>query len=132
MEEVQKEKKMLKPRFIRGSIYIADLGNDCKTGEQIGRRPVLVIQNDKANQIKPTIVVATITTNMPNKLTPVHVMLSAKKYERINNDCVIQLDQIKTISKSRVQIPLPLQKLDQEDMKLVDKGLLFSLGMSID
>lgn len=124
------EKKILKPRFIRGGVYIADLGKDAKTGEQIGKRPVLVIQNDKANKIKPTLIVATITTNVPSKLHPVHVKLTPDKYNRINVESIVQLDQLKTISKDRINIPLPLEVLSKEDMKLVDSGLIFSIGIS--
>lgn len=124
-------KKLLPPKFKKGSIYIADLGQDAKTGEQIGKRPVLVIQNDVANKIKPTIIVATITSSFPNKLHPVHVKLTPEKYKRIDVESVVQLDQLKTISKERIDIPLPLETLDKEDMQLVDKALLYSLGMSL-
>lgn len=129
--EKEKQKKLLPPKFIRGGVYIADLGVDAKTGEQIGKRPVVVIQNDKANKIKPTLVVATVTTTFPKKLHPVHIKLTPEKYKRISVDSVVQLDQIKTISKDRINIPLPLEVLTKEDMKLIDSGILYSLGISI-
>lgn len=125
-----KEKKMLPPNFTRGGVYIADLGKDKVTGEQMGVRPVVVIQNNLANKVKPTIVVAICTTNIPDTLHPVHVKLTLDSYKRLKSDCVVLLDQVRTISKDRIRIPLPLERLNQEDMKNLDHGLLFSLGLN--
>lgn len=131
MNTEKKQGKMLKPRYLRGSIYIADLGRDGKSGEQIGVRPVLILQNDVSNKKKPSLVVATITSDIPDKVCRYYIKLTAEKYERIKVDSIIQLDQIKTISKDRIRVPLPLVSLDKDDIKRVDEALLYSLGISI-
>lgn len=48
-------------KIIRGEIYIADFDSVIGS-EQVGERPVLVIQNNKDNRYSPTVIVLAITS----------------------------------------------------------------------
>lgn len=60
----------------RGDIYYADLGGFEQSvgSEQTGKRPVLIIQNDKGNIHSPTTIVAILTTKIKRHL-PTHVVI---------------------------------------------------------
>ncbi|MFI3225895.1 MAG: type II toxin-antitoxin system PemK/MazF family toxin [Clostridia bacterium] len=82
----------------RGEIYYANL-DPVVGSEQGGVRPTVILQNDIGNYYSPTVIVATITSRQKCPLpTHVHIGevigLTAKSY--------IQLEQVKTIDKSRV------------------------------
>ncbi len=49
--------------YKRGDIYFADLGQGVGS-EQMGYRPVVIIQNDIGNKHSPTVVVAAITSKV--------------------------------------------------------------------
>lgn len=117
--------------FKRGQIYIASLGRDIVGSEQAGKRPVLVIQNDIGNKYSPTVIVAMISTKIPRKSQRTHVLLKKADYAGLDKDCVVMLEQIKTISKQRIEVPVPIATLDKEGLNRVDKAILLSLGMSL-
>lgn len=81
----------------RGQIWTANLGSG-EGSEQMGFRPVLIIQNDVGNKYSPTIIVATITDNRKRKM-PTHVDIDTSC--GLKKDSVILLEQIRTISKTR-------------------------------
>ena len=117
--------------FKRGQIYIATLGTDTVGSEQSGRRPVLVIQNDIGNKYSTTMVVAMISTKIPKKNQPTHVHLKKDEIEGLSKDCIVMLEQVKTISKERIEVPIPVATLNRDEMKTVNKAILLSLGMSV-
>ena len=49
--------------YKRGDIYFADLGQGVGS-EQMGYRPVVIIQNDVGNKHSPTVIVAAITSKV--------------------------------------------------------------------
>lgn len=116
--------------FRRGQIYIASLGREVIGSEQAGKRPVLIIQNDIGNKYSSTMVVAMISTKIPRKKQRTHVLLKKDDYEGLDKDCVIMTEQIKTISKERIQIPIPIDTLKREDIKRLDATLLLSIGIT--
>lgn len=109
----------------RGSIYIADL-NPVVGSEQGGKRPVLVIQNDKGNTYSPTVIVAAITSHIEKAKLPTHVELSAEKHG-VETDSVILLEQIRTIDKCR--LGPKVTELDKLTMMRVDEALKISLDL---
>ena len=117
--------------FKRGEIYIATLGRDVLGSEQAGKRPVLIIQNDVGNKYSPTLVVVMLSTKMPKKCLCTHVYLNKEEYIGLNQNCIVMTEQIKTISKERLEVPFPVAKLDRKAMSKVENAILVSLGIAI-
>ena len=108
----------------RGEIYWADMGK-YEGSEQGGRRPVLVIQNDKGNECSPTVICAAISSKKKHYL-PVHVLIDAEAHGLLI-DSVVLLEQIRTMNKQRLSYKIGC--LSDEEMKKVDKALKISLGV---
>ena len=86
--------------YCRGDIYCAKL-DPVVGSEQGGIRPVIVIQNDTGNKHAPTLIVATVTTRIHKKANmPTHFVI----YDNpaFKEASVVQLEQIRTIDKSRI------------------------------
>ena len=111
--------------YRRGDIYYADM-KPYVGSEQGGIRPVVVIQNNQGNYYAPTIIVATITSRADKKLgQPTHFLI--KKNAALTKPSVVQLEQLFTIDKHRVQ--RYLGKLTQRELRLVDQALTVSLSL---
>lgn len=111
--------------MLRGQIYYADLGRNTGS-EQSGMRPVLIIQNDIGNKYSPTVIVASLTSQITKAKLPTHIPVSAAKYG-LEKDSVILMEQIRTIDKKRLKGFVG--KLDEFMMKRVDTATMISLGM---
>lgn len=117
--------------FKRGQIYIASLGRDAVGSEQCGKRPVLIIQNDIGNKYSPTMVVAMLSTKMPRKHQRTHVHLKKDECIGLDKDCVVMTEQLKTISKERIEIKSPIATISSADMKAVENAILLSIGITM-
>ncbi len=85
------------PKFLE--IWMADLGE--KSGSvQSGRRPVLIISNDKNNVYSSVVNIMPMTTKMNKRNLPCHVELY--NYERfgLNAPSTIMVEQLTSIDKS--------------------------------
>ena len=70
--------------------------------EQGGTRPVVVLQNNVGNRYAPTLIVATVTSRTEKKkYQPTHVLIAHNT--AFEKPSVVQLEQIFTIDKSRIQ-----------------------------
>lgn len=117
--------EILKQEYLRGDIYMADLGKTTGS-EQGGIRPVLIIQNNVGNRFSPTVVVATMTSKQHKNPLPTHVDIKAEEYDNLLKDSVILAEQVATIDKSKL-----LRKVDtinSDDMLKVETAILISLG----
>lgn len=109
----------------RGEIYLADLSPTIGS-EQGGRRPVLVLQNNIGNYYSPTTIVASITSNIRYKrVLPTHVLIEAR--DKLDNDSLILLEQVRTIDKRR--LIRRLGNLKSDELKKVDICLGISIGV---
>ncbi len=111
----------------RGDLFWVDL-NPTKGSEQAGRRPVLVIQNDIANEAAPTVIIAPLTTKSFTKHYPFNVHVP-KGVAGLNEHSTILLSQIRTIDKSRLDRKighLPPAYLEQ-----VNHAIKISLGLLV-
>lgn len=83
----------------RGDIFYADL--DQGTGsEQNGRRPVVILQNNKGNRYSTTTIAAMITSARKKSL-PTHVWVR-KEDSGLKEDSIVLLEQIQTLDKKRL------------------------------
>ena len=110
--------------YKRGDIYIANL-NPFKGSEQGGKRPVIVLQNDKGNLYGPTLIVAPITSKLYKTQLPTHYML--KDVKGLPEESLVLLEQIKTIDKRRVISYVG--KVSKEQMEDIDRQIRVSLGI---
>ena len=117
--------KMNKDAMVyRGEIYFADL-DPVEGSEQGGRRPVLIIQNDIGNRYAPTTIISPITSQAKKYKYPTHVHI--KNIEGIDNSSIVMLEQIRTISKDRLEFKMG--KLNQRMMQKVNMAIHISLGI---
>lgn len=110
----------------RGDIYWVDFGMPSGS-EQGGRRPALIIQNDIGNKTSRTTIIAAITSTKYNIKYPFHVQISAKE-SGLSNDSTIKLEQIRTISNSRLSSLIG--KLSFKKMLEVDEAIRASFGLT--
>ena len=108
----------------RGDIYYVNL-SPVVGSEQGGMRPVVIIQNDIGNRHSPTVIVASLTSQIQKAKMPTHVEVD-KSYGLPKNS-VILCEQIRTIDKSRLMNKVG--QLDASKMKRVDHAIAISLGM---
>lgn len=86
--------------FSRGEIYYTDFG-DGVGSEQKGYRPAVIISNDIGNKHSTTVIIAAIITQRPDKAKlPTHVYVGTET--GLDNSSIILLEQIRTISKGRL------------------------------
>lgn len=79
----------------RGNIFMCDLGYGYQS-EQGGRRPCIVMSNDKANTFSPVITVVPLTTKNKKKL-PTHCEINATGFKSI-----ALCEQVTSISKDKL------------------------------
>ena len=113
-------------KYLRGDIYFADMEPHVGS-EQGGMRPVVVLQNDVGNRYAPTLIVATVTSRTEKKkYQPAHVLIDHNTaFEKTS---VVQLEQIFTIDKSRVQ--RFLGRLTQPEMYQIEEAISSSLNLN--
>lgn len=110
----------------KGQIYYADL-SPVVGSEQGGYRPVLIIQNDIGNKHSPTTIVAIITTRATKAKLPTHIWLPLTSYVGLKYESMVELEQIRTIDKSRLKEYVGT--IDHQTQSAVDVALKISLGI---
>ncbi|MBR0126732.1 MAG: type II toxin-antitoxin system PemK/MazF family toxin [Firmicutes bacterium] len=110
----------------RGEVYTADLSGSIGH-EQTGNRPVIVIQNDRANQNSETVIVACITSKEQARrfITHVTIRLAEGQFSKFSR---VMLEQIRTIDKRRILNRVG--QADESSMKVLDSVLAYSLGLT--
>ena len=113
-------------KYLRGDIYYADMEPHIGS-EQGGTRPVVVLQNDVGNRYAPTLIVATVTSRTEKKrYQPTHVLIAHNT--AFEKPSVVQLEQIFTIDKSRIQ--RFLGQTTRREMRRIEEALLNSLEIN--
>lgn len=86
----------------RGDVVIVNL-DGAKDHEKQGIRPAVIISNEIMNESSNNIIVAPMTSAVHKKrLLPSHVLIVASEYSGLNRDSVVQLEDVRSISKNRV------------------------------
>lgn len=111
----------------RSDIVLVDL-NPTKGSEQRGRRPAVIIQNDKGNRYAPTTILAPMTTSYdPNKIAPYEVELRAGR-EDVDRDSAVLLNQIRTVDVNE-RIITKFGEVSEGTMEKIDRAIEVSLGL---
>ena len=103
----------------RGEVWWAELS------PPIGRRPVLLLSRDAAYSVRTSAAVAIITRTIRN--IPVEVPLGQE--DGMPAKCVVNLDDILTIPKSR--LAERITTLSVERMTAVAKAIIFALDLRL-
>jgi mRNA interferase MazF len=103
----------------RGEVWRAELP------PPTGRRPVLLLSRDAAYSVRTSVTVALITRTIRN--IPVEVLLGQE--DGMPVECVVNLDSILTIPKSRLTERITM--LSVERMTAVAKAVVFALDLRI-
>ena len=105
----------------RGEIYwFRDVGTE--GSEQEGRRPCVVVSNDKANQFGPIVTIVPFTTVDKKKPLPTHIAIDSAFVPS-----VALCEQVKTISKDRLS--QYIGECTEEELKAIEGGLCIQLGI---
>jgi len=95
--------------------------------EQGKTRPVVIIQNDVANEYSPVVIVAAITTALRSKDYPTEVRVLTPE-GGLRNDSTVLLNQVRTIDKRR--LIEHWGRLNPSTVERVDTALKISLGFA--
>ena len=111
--------------YRRGDVWLANL--DPVIGSEQGKtRPVVIIQNDVANEYSPVVIVAAVTTALGPKEYPTEVRVRAPE-GGLKGDSAVLLNQTRTIDKQRMVNRWGT--LGPETMKRLNEALKISLGL---
>jgi len=84
------------------NIFWADLDSS-KGSEQAGKRPVLVISTEEANQVLPIVTIMAITSMKEGRrIYPIEVLLNAAD-TGLSKDSIAMAHQVRAISKDRLE-----------------------------
>lgn len=112
--------------YKRGDIYFADLGSGIGS-EQMGYRPVVIIQNDTGNKHSPTVIVAAVTSKVDAKeKQPTHCFIGTEY--GLDLPSVILLEQIRTLDKQRLE--KYVGTLSDKHLKDLNHALAISIGLT--
>jgi len=92
-------------------------------------RPALIIQNDIANRYSPNLIVALISSTIPDKEYPMHyhIKKEVEKEANLERDSIVKCEVIITIPKEVVI--KKVGKLSKEGMQAVNTCLKISLAL---
>lgn len=110
----------------RGQIVLVDFGQN-EGAEQNGKRPALVIQNDKGNAHSYTTIVCPLTSKNKKNI-PTHINI--KKEEcGLKKDSSILCEQIRVVDKSRIlNVVAKITKSDT--LRAIEKAIKISLALA--
>ena len=110
----------------RGQIWYADL-SPIRGSEQGGLRPVVVVSNNKGNEVSPVIIVAPITSVASKKKLPTQVLIGTESGLKALS--MVMCEQLRTIDKSRIKMSEPFGEVKPYLMAAIDKAIKVSLGV---
>ena len=111
--------------YKRGDVFFTDLGQGIGS-EQMGYRPVVIIQNDTGNKHSPTVVVAAVTSKVDAKAKqPTHCFIGTEY--GLEMPSVILLEQIRTLDKQRLE--KYIGRLSKKHLNDLNHALAISVGL---
>lgn len=110
----------------RGTIIMAELPEN-KNSVQNGKRPCLVVSNNKGNQYSPVLIVVPLTSRITKKAMPTHYYVEPNEMNGLKAKSVALAEQILTIGKDMVIGKLG--ELSDIEMRTFDSKLKKSLSL---
>ncbi len=96
-----------------------------------GVQIIVVLSSSKRNKRLSHVTIAPITSTIKYKKFgdvtsglkyPFHFLMRSNVYQFLDNDSVIKLEQLRTISKNRLD-GYPIGQLSDEDLKIINKKI---------
>jgi mRNA interferase MazF len=109
----------------RGDVFLVDL-NPVVGAEQVGIRPALVIQIDKANAASPHTVIIPFTTRIRQVKLPSHVRIPAG-IAGLAEESVLLCEQIRVIDKRR--LVRKIGSVGEEHLREIGVAIKVILGL---
>lgn len=111
--------------YLRGDLYYANLGHGIGS-EQIGYRPVIIVQNDVGNKHSTTVIVASITSRKGAKTKlPTHCYIGTET--GLDQPSTVLLEQLRTVDKRRLD--KYVGKLPKSALSEFNHALAISVGL---
>ena len=107
----------------RGEVWLVNW-NPARGGEQAGKRPALIVQNDIGNEHASTTIVAALSTTV--RLYPMNVQVDPPQ-GGLTKTSMVKTSQLLTVTKERLE--KRLGTVDQKKMEEVDRALRLSLAL---
>ena len=123
---VKLREKLRPHEFKRGDIWLADLA-PVKGHEQAKKRPVLVVQNDIANEYSSCITIVPITTYSGGKIYRTEILIKPPE-AGLKNESLILCSQIRTLDKE-LRFVEYLGRITQTTSEKVDQALKMHLAL---
>lgn len=101
----------------RGEVWWADLGAPAR------RRPVLLLSRDESYNVRTLVIVAPVTTRIRGIASEVLLDIN----DGLPQKCVINLDTITTISKTKLQSRITT--LSSEKIKEAEEALCYAVDI---
>lgn len=115
--------------YRRGDVLLVDLPFADVTSSKV--RPVLIVQNDVANEVSGNLIVVAISSRVPQRLLPVQYKVTAEtslaQAAGLSKSSVVDCGVIFTIAKHRVR--RKIGAFPPDAMAQVDKLLKVSLAL---
>ena len=109
----------------RGELYLAAL--DPTLGREIAKtRPVVIVSNDKNNELSGTVTILPLTSKSLRTIYPFEVFLS-RGHANLPKDSKVKADQIRTLDKSR--IIKSIGALGKRDLDAIDRAMKIHLAL---
>ena len=109
-----------------GDIYYADLPVITGSSVQQGRRPVLIVSNDKFNQHSTMVSIAPMTSKLGKNSIPTHVHISGYGLAK---ESIILFEQTMVLDQSRLLGKIGSIK-DQPMLEKIAQALKIQFNMS--
>lgn len=113
-------------QITRGQIVWVELEGQ-EGSVQKGRRPYVVVSNNKANTYSPVILGAPLTSSSRKKKLPTHVSVSPEQENGLKRDSLVTVEQIFPISKD--SILSVVGQVSEGVMNQVNEALKVSLAL---
>ena len=109
----------------RFEIYLYDFGENAGS-IQCGRRPVLILQDDRFNENSPTTIVAALTTAIKKEYLPSHIFVGERF--GLKKPSMVLLEQIRTVNQNDL---LELVGVLDDDylIRALNRGLKKTFGL---
>lgn len=92
----------MKNDFKRFDIVLVDFGKEIVGSEQGGKRPAIIIQNDRGNLFSTTTIVIPITSRIKNPYQSTHTLLRKGESKGLRCDSMVLGECVKQISEERI------------------------------